>query len=435
MNHPTNSRLEWAVGCLVTVALVTACLLACLCSAGGIAWQAAMWPLPTPTVTSQPLDDETTSRHLRVFTRLWNIVNDDYLYPDYNGADWEAIGRQYRARVAAGMSDQDFWWTMDDMLLELHDDHSIFLSPAQATSEDQELNGEFEYVGIGVYAVPLPEKEYVVVLLTLPNSPAARAGIRPHDHILSIDGTPTCCDKHGYNNLDLLLGPAGSKAELRVQAVDGPVRTVSVTRELVLESLPVETRRLEGNVGYILIPTLWDETTVEHVQQALDELSAGGDLDGLVLDMRVNGGGSDIVLKGLLALFADGELGHFVSGQEERPLRVDGVDVHGSQRIPLVILVGRETASFAEIFSGVLQEAGRAQIVGRTTPGNVEITYGYDFEDGSRAWIAQESFRPPSGTDWEQTGIVPEVEIPLGWDEFTTEDDPQLETALDLLRP
>jgi len=95
--------------------------------------------------------------------------------------------------------------------------------------------------------------------------------------------------------------------------------------------------------------------------------------------------------------------------------------------------VGTETASFAEVFSGLLREAGRARIMGRTTPGNVEIVYGYDFEDGSRAWIAQETFRPPSGTDWEQTGIVPDVEIPLDWDEFTVEDDPQLEAALALL--
>ena len=111
-----------------------------------------------------------------------------------------------------------------------------------------------------------------------------------------------------------------------------------------------------------------------------------------------------------------------------------GADVGGSQRVPLVILVGRETASFAEVFSGVLREVGRARIVGRTTPGNIETTWGYDFEDGSRAWIAQETFRPPSGTNWEEAGIVPDVEIPLDWDEFTVEDDPQLNAALDLLR-
>ena len=124
-------------------------------------------------------------------------------------------------------------------------------------------------------------------------------------------------------------------------------------------------------------------------------------------------------------------------GVEARPphMNVEGTDVGGSQHVPLVVLVGTETASFAEIFSGVLQEAGRAQIVGRPTFGNIEVTYGYDFEDGSRAWIAQETFHPPSGDNWEKTGIVPDVKIPLDWDEFTTDDDPQLDAALELLLP
>lgn len=426
-----NAQRKFTLACLTVVILVTACLLTGLCAAGSLTWWATARPNPqflTP-------DPETTARHLRVFTELWEIVRDDYVYPDHNGADWDAIGQEYRARVESGFSDEDFWLAMDEMLIELGDDHSIFLSPAVAADEEQMRSGELEYVGIGVYAVPVPAKDYSVVLLVLPDSPAARAGIRPHDRILSVDGRPACCDEFGYDYLYLLLGAEGSQVELRVQSPGGVARAVTVPRARILESLPVETRRLEGNVGYILIPTLWDETVVERVREALEELSAEGELDGLVLDMRVNGGGSDVALEGLLAFFSDGEMGRYTSSWGEEPLRVEGIDVHGSQRVPLVILVGRETVSFAEVFSGVLAEAGRARIVGRATLGNVEIMYGYDFEDGSRAWIAQESFRPPSGTDWEETGILPDVEIPLDWDEFTVENDPQLDAALDLLNP
>jgi carboxyl-terminal processing protease len=101
--------------------------------------------------------------------------------------------------------------------------------------------------------------------------------------------------------------------------------------------------------------------------------------------------------------------------------------------MPIVILVGRETESFGEVFAGVLQENGRAQLVGRTTHGNVETLWQVDLEDGSRAWIASETFRPPSGTDWEERGIVPDVEIPVDWDEFTADNDEQLQAALELL--
>jgi carboxyl-terminal processing protease len=191
---------------------------------------------------------------------------------------------------------------------------------------------------------------------------------------------------------------------------------------------------LEGNISYILIPNLWDETLFEQVHKVLMDVEAKGELEGLILDMRINPGGTGDVLRSLLSFFAKGDLGYFVSRGNASPLHVRGINVGGSQSVPLVILVGSDTISFAEVFSGVLQEAGRAQIVGRTTNGNVEALRGYDFEDGSQAWIAQESFRPPSGTDWEETGIVPDVEIPLDWDEFTAEDDAQLEAALKLLR-
>ncbi|MEE8391349.1 MAG: S41 family peptidase [Anaerolineae bacterium] len=444
MPDPTNTRLKYGLACCLIVALA-ACLLTYLCAVGVLAWQSTTQPAPPPTYPPPPTlfpaltptpDDETTARHLRIFTELWEIVRDDYLYPDYNGADWESIGQEYRARVEAGLGDEDFWIAMDEMLLELDDEHSIFLSPAAAQEEDRELAGELEYVGIGVYTtVPWEiEKEYAVVLLVLPDSPAERAGLRPHDHILTVDGHPACCDPFGYDYLDRLTGSEGSEVELQVRTPGQPSRTVTMTRTLIQGSLPVEARLLEGNVGYILIPTFWDETVVERVRQALEELTAKGELAGLIIDNRVNPGGSDIVLKELLAFFTDGEVGRFVGSWGEEPVRVNGIDVGGSQHVRLAILVGRETASFAEVFSGVLQEAGRAGVVGRTTSGNVETTWSYDFEDGARAWIALETFRPPSGTDWEETGIIPDVEIPLDWDEFTAEDDPQLEAALDLLR-
>lgn len=426
-----NTKRQLTFACLLTAAFTTACLLVGLLTAGGLAWRVATRPTPTPTLSSPT--SETIARHLRILTELWETVHDEYLYPNYNGADWEIIGQEYRARVEAGLSDEEFWTAMDEMLLELQDEHSVFLSPSEVAEEEDMRRGDLAYVGIGVYTAALPEKEYAVVLLVLPDGPAARAGLRPHDRILTIDGMPACCNTAGNDYLERLFGPEGSTVELRVQTLGEPPRTVTVPRARIQGSLPVEVRRLEGDIGYILIPTLWDETVVERVRQVLEDLAAEGELAGLILDLRINSGGSETVLQGLLALFADGELGHFAGRRGAEPLRVTGVDIGGSQRVGLVILVGRETVSFAEIFSGVLQETGRARIVGRTTSGNVEIVYGYDFEDGSRAWIAQETFYPPSGTDWEETGIVPDVEIPLDWDEFMAEDDPQLEAALALL--
>ncbi|HDQ71324.1 MAG TPA: PDZ domain-containing protein [Chloroflexi bacterium] len=446
-------RRKSLVFTIVLVVATIATLLCCLCLAGGFTWVARVpsdstseRPAPpaatlvlVPTSTPPPTPDpETSERHIRILTELWHIVYEGYLYPDYNGVDWEAVGNHYYSHVSQGLSDEDFWMTMYEMVTMLDDDHSTFLPPYAVTQEDETFSGDMTYVGIGVYAAPRLPKSYSVILAVFPDSPAEQVGLRAHDRILKVDHHPACCRDDGSDYLYRLYGPVGTPVELIVQTPGHRARTVTLTRRRIQGTLPVETRQLERNVGYISIPTFWDKTIVRRVRQALQDLTEQQELDGLLLDLRINSGGSDIVMEEVLAFFTHGAgdtLGRYVNRWGSIPLEIEGEDVGGSQRVPLVVLVSEETASFAEIFSGILQETERAQIVGNTTAGNVEITYGYDFEDGSRAWIAQETFRTTSGADWEETGIVPDVEIPIEWDEFTVEDDPQIDAALDLLAP
>jgi C-terminal processing protease CtpA/Prc len=111
--------------------------------------------------------------------------------------------------------------------------------------------------------------------------------------------------------------------------------------------------------------------------------------------------------------------------------------ISNSQSVPLVVLVDVDTISFGEIMSGILQNEGRATVVGQTTLGNVETLWGYDLEDGSRAWIAVQTFRPNNleAGLWEDTGIVPDVHRPTRWDLFTEATDPALATAVNVHPP
>jgi C-terminal processing protease CtpA/Prc len=162
-------------------------------------------------------------------------------------------------------------------------------------------------------------------------------------------------------------------------------------------------------------------------------LNKFGPLDGLILDNRENGGGSSDVLDPVLSYFISGTLGQFVSRTQKRPFMIKADSINNSQTVPLVVLVGEDTVSFGEIFSGILQDEGRAKIVGQTTLGNVETLRGYDFSDGSRVWIAQERFDPAkSHADWEKTGIIPDVQASAAWDTFTFENDPAIKASLEL---
>jgi len=137
----------------------------------------------------------------------------------------------------------------------------------------------------------------------------------------------------------------------------------------------------------------------------------------------------------MLSYFTGGTLGHYINRSEQRPLQIQLDDINGSSRVPLVVLVGSGTASFGEIFSGVLQDTGRAYIIGITTDGNVEILWGYDFEDGSRLWLANETFRPLNHPDqnWEQTGIIPDLTVSGEFDEYTLDNDPTVIAAIQYL--
>jgi C-terminal peptidase prc len=394
-------------------------------------------PIPaTPTATYTSTPRPTASPiHFRVLRELWSTVNQNYLYPDFNGLDWDAVLEEYLQRVAQGMSNEEFYLEMDEMIYSLGDDHSVYFSPEQAEEKDAEYAGDYDYVGIGILSTVVPDRDLITIIFTFPGSPAEQAGIEWHDNILAVDGHPIV-DETGYRR-DLLRGPEGSSVELTVQTPGQEPRNVTVQRKNINGPFPVPYQLLtspSGNrIGYILMVTFGDSNTDEQIEKALVELTSDGPLDGLILDNRHNSGGSSDVLADTLAYFTNGTVGYFVEQQTERPLQISGQDISGSQTVPLTILIGEGTASFGEIFAGLLKDIGRATLIGEQTDGNVEILSIFNFSDGSRAWIAYASFRPLNhpDQDWEQTGILPDLIIPDDWDQATIENDAAIQAAME----
>lgn len=389
---------------------------------------------PTPSATPRPTPDP---QQFTVFQELWETVRDEYLYPDYNGLDWQAVYERYHTRIAAGLSAGEFYHAMNEMLGELGDDHSFLLDPTQVAKEAEEYAGEYNFVGIGIYVVALPEAERAVVLYTFPHSPAERAGLRARDSLLAVDGEPII-DAEGRIRATI-RGPEGSQVVLMVQTPGEGERQVTVTRQRISSNIQVPYRVFESpggkKVGYVLLLTFSDGTVDDQVGAALEAMHAeAGPLDGLIVDNRWNQGGVDSVLRGVLAYFTDGVVGFFVNHNGARPLRVVGKDLHGSQSLPLVVLTGPDMVSFGEVFAGVLRDVGRATLAGEPSEGNVESLWGYDFSDGSRAWIAHDSFQPLNHPeeDWEDLGIIPDREVTADWYLYALEEDPFVKAALAL---
>lgn len=381
----------------------------------------------TPDV---PIEEVSQDEQLNIFRELGDVVEAVYVYPDFNGKDWNEIESRYQARIEAGLDTQSFYNEMSLMIEELGDEHSFFMSPAEVVESEAELRGDIEFVGVGIYSQPDFDRGRLTVVSTFPGSPAEYGGIQDHDSILSVDGQPITEDFSVR-----IGGPQCSAVILTVQSPGEAPRQVMLVRYSIQGNIPIDARLVPtsdgSKIGYIFIPSFFDETLPEQIKNALNEF---GPLDGLILDVRMNGGGINTVTYPIMEYFIQGRLGQFVSRDSSRDLEIQANEIQNSQTVPLVVIVSQDTASFGEIFAGVLQDAGRAQVVGETSLGNLEVMHGYDFEDGSQAWIAAETFTSAfSSANWEETGIIPDVQAFAEWDTFYFETDPSIAAAINLL--
>jgi carboxyl-terminal processing protease len=392
---------------------------------------ATLVAMPTPSLGINPPISQ--AEQVQVFDALVSKIEEVYLYPDYNGLDWPGTVAEYRAKIEGGLAADAFYTEMSNLVTALGDEHSHFESPLAVAASDAELAGINSYVGIGVQVKPLIEKGRITVLLVFPDSTAAHSGLKAHDSLLAVDGLPLV--DHGQAYPYRTRGPECSAAVVTVQSPGEVPRDVTLVRARVSAAVPIASELVPtqdgSRIGYIFLPTFYDDTVPGQVRRALENF---GPLDGLILDNRTNGGGSSRVVEPILSYFTSGTLGNFVSRTGARPLTIEADPVNNSQTVPMVVLVGQDTASFGEIFTGILQDAGRAKVVGQQTLGHVETLFGYDFSDGSRAWIAQERFDPAqTHVNWEKRGITPDVVAYADWDTFTLKTDPGVAAAVALL--
>jgi carboxyl-terminal processing protease len=405
---------------------------------------------PSPTVTPSPFTafplstdtprptDLPRELQIEIFEELWSIIDKEYLYIDFNGLDWNAIYVEYRELLESGLNNHEFYLGMGEMISRLEDDHSRFVTPEEVKIEEAEYQGNSNYVGVGILVTAIPERNRAVILAVFPDSPADRAGLKPRDSLLAADGTPIL-DEDGSIR-DIVRGPEGTQVDLIVQSPGEEPRQESLLRQRITGSLPVLSTLFETSdgrhIGYIQIITFTDGTVDDQVRDALYEFTRETELDGLILDNRLNNGGANTVMTPILSYFTYGTLGYFVSREGKHPLTIEqGEDINGSMTFPLVVLIGKDTVSYGEVFSGILKDMRRAYLIGDTTEGNIETLWGYDFADGSRAWIAHDTFIPYNNPndDWEVTGIAPDLFIEGNWYDFSLMNDPAISAGIDYL--
>ena len=379
--------------------------------------------IPSSSTSDGP---QTTEERALLFDNLWQLINERYIDPDFNGLDWEAERANRRPRLLETTDNETFYQELKEMVGALNDQHSEFMTPEEVLEQDAQTRNEFEYEGFGLYIMPL--EDGALVLQVYEGTPAAEAGIQACDRLLTLDG-----QLYEYDE-----GPPSSTVTLKIERPNGETRSLTLKREEVTQVLDIPAEILpdgKKRIGYVRLDTLWVYDMPKQFRAKLAELEADGPLEGLILDLRTNQGGWRDVLQDVLGSFVTGQLGEFSGRLQSDPLITPRLNDPPPDYLdlPLVVLVGSYTSGYAEILAATLQAERDATIIGQPTPGNVETVFPYDLPFGARIWIAEQEFRLNNGDLLEGAGIKPDLIDDTDWTRYPCGRDPQIQKAADLL--
>ncbi|KOY59638.1 S41 family peptidase [Streptomyces sp. XY332] len=309
-------------------------------------------------------------------------------------ADREAVARAAAEAAAEGKSGKK---AAQEVVSRSGDRWGMVYDQGEYAAFADDLDGRWTGVGLWIES---RSDDRIAVEKVQPGSPAARAGLRAGDRLLSVDGHPVTglrvCDV-----VALLRGAAGTPVVLHLTR-DGVDRTETLRREQ-LHTEPVTVRELPGGITVIKVAS-FTRGSGEQVRAAVRAASSGA---GFMLDLRGNPGGLVTEAVTAASAFLDGGL-------------VATYDVRGAQRAlyaspggdtarPLVALVDGGTMSAAELVTGALQDRGRAVAVGTRTFGKGSVQMPTELPDGSVAELTVGTYRTPAGRSLDGDGITPDL--------------------------
>ncbi|MBE93593.1 MAG: tail-specific protease [Marinobacter sp.] len=350
----------------------------------------------------------------------------------------EALHRRYEGQLkrAYQARSEDAFQAYMNAFAGMWDPHTSYFSPR--TSENFNINMSLSLEGIG--AVLQSDNEYTKVVRLVPGGPASKQGqLEPADRIVSVkqDNEEKPVNVIGWRLdevVDLIRGPRESTVTLEVIPADAADETVTETIAIERDKVKLEEQSASkevieferGNstysIGVINIPTFYADfkamqdgdpnykSTTRDVRKLIDELKADG-VDGVVMDLRNNGGGALHEANDLVGLFIEEGPTVQIRNSNNDVQVLNDEDPSVAYDGPMVVLVNRMSASASEIFAGAIQDYGRGLVVGSQTFGKGTVQAVRPLNHGQLK-ITQSKFYRVSGGSTQHKGVIPDIEIP-----------------------
>ncbi|MFN8356977.1 MAG: carboxy terminal-processing peptidase [Spirosomataceae bacterium] len=349
----------------------------------------------------------------------------------------------------AKVKSEDVFNAFMNSFTECVDPHTAYFIPKTAGNFNMEMSQSFEGIG----ATLRNEGDYVKVVDLLPG-PAMKSGlVQKEDKLLAVgqgDNGPMV-DVVGWFTdevVQLIRGPKGTTVRLSLQSADAlpgaPPKEIKLVRDKIkieeqrakAEVVPITENGKTYNLGVISLPLFYRDfsgasrqekdysSTTRDVQKLIQKLTAENKIDGLVMDLRNNGGGSLVEAINLTGLFIS--QGPVVQVRDaEGSIEVDKDDdpavVYSG---PLAVLVNRFSASASEIFAGAIQDYHRGIVVGEQTFGKgtvqsmIDLTnfLPKDVEKPGQLNLTRAKFYRITGSSTQHKGVTPDIQLPSGFD-------------------
>ena len=365
----------------------------------------------------------------KLVSQAWRIVDRAYLDNTFNHQNWAAVRQKL---LKQPLPDTEAAYSaIGEMMASLGDPFTRLLKPEQYRSLKVSTSGELTGVGL---QIALNSEGQLEVVSPIAGSPAEKAGIKPRDRIVKIDGISTAeltIDEAATR----MRGAKGSNVTLTVERDGEAISEIVLMRDrIALNPVVAELRSSpEKVIGYIRL-TQFNANATAQTATEIAKLEQQG-ADSYILDLRNNPGGLLQAGIEIARLWLDAGTIVYTVNRQGIQGSFEAVG-RALTHDPLVVLVNQGTASASEILAGALQDNQRAQLVGQTTFGKGLIQSLFDLSDDAGLVVTVAKYETPNHRDIHKLGITPNYLVPLdriARDWVGTAADAQYQAAVKLL--
>lgn len=351
------------------------------------------------------------------FWQAWSLLNEKYVADNGNSSTTKKTTNQDRV-----------WGAISGMTEALGDPYTVFMPPEKKKKFEEEISGNFSGVGMEIGI----KDSVLTVISPLPNSPAKNAGILAGDKILKIDNTLTS-NLSSDEAVNLIRGKEGTTVHLTlVRGKDKPFE-LTITRAVI--TIPtIDTKKLDNGV-YVIRLYNFSAVSPDLFRDALKQFTEAK-TDKLIIDLRGNPGGFLDAAVDMASWFLPAGKPVVIEKHggkaEDKIYRSRGYDIF-NDKLKMVILVDKGSASASEILAGALSEYGKAKLVGEKTFGKGSVQELVPVTSDSSLKITIAKWYTPKGHSISLNGLKPDVEVSITADDIKAGKDPQQDKAVEIL--